>query len=386
MNPCARIAHMSDLDAATLGARVREARIRAGLHQDELASRVGFSGHSVIAKIETGARRVTALELSDIAAAIGVQMMEFFEEPTPAIVSHRMSGTPDATDSTIDSRLALLARDVELIDSLADGALGFDRAPAEQTPPTTVKEAEHLATLSRELLGLEPNAPLPHLAEAVGLVGLLAFSADVGKDLADAGTVLLRRGGVAFVNSHADVGRRRLALAHELGHYLCADDYTIDWRVDSYELKTAPIEALLDRFARTLLLPAQALMAAWAPRVEEHGPRRAAAWVAHHYRVDMATLARRLRELDLADHETAGIVRSHRTTRADILELDLYVPAEELAGTTVPRAYEKAVLRLVERERISRERALDLLQGTLNEDDLPIPRTGREDEIWKFVS
>ena len=198
--------------------------------------------------------------------------------------------------------------------------------------------------------------------------------------------MLLRRGGVAFVNSHADVGRRRLALAHELGHYLCADDYTIDWRVDSYELKTAPIEALLDRFARTLLLPAQALMEAWAPRVEEHGPRRAAAWVAHHYRVDMATLARRLRELDLADHETAGIVRSHRTTRADILELDLYVPAEEMAGTTVPRAYEKAVLRLVERERISRERALDLLQGTLNEDDLPIPRTGREDEIWKFVS
>lgn len=79
-------------------------------------------------------------------------------------------------------------------------------------------------------------------------------------------------------------------------------------------------------------------------------------------------------------------MRSHRTTRADILELDLYVPVEEMAGTTVPRTYEKAVLRLVEHERISRERALDLLLGTLNDDDLPAPRTRREDEIWKFVS
>ena len=377
---------MSDLDAHTLGARVREARMRAGLRQDELASRVGFSGHSVIAKIETGARKVSALELSDIAAAIGVQMIDFFEEPTPAIVSHRTSRTPDATDSTIDARLALLAQDVEFVDSLADGALGFDRAPEEQTPPTTVKEAEDLAARARELLGLTPNDPIPHLVETVGLVGLLAFSADVGKDLADAGTVLLRRGGVAFVNSHADVGRRRLALAHEFGHYLCADDYTVDWRVDAYEPKTAPVEALLDRFARTLLLPAEALTNAWVQRFEEHGPRRAAAWVAHHYRIDMATLARRLRELGLADHETAGIVRSHRTTRADILELDLYVPAEEMAGTTVPRTYEKAVLRLVGNELISRERALDLLLGTLNDDDLPFPRTRREDEIWKFVS
>jgi len=360
--------------------------MRAGLRQDELASRVGFSGHSVIANIETGARKVSALELSDIAAAIGVQMIDFFQEPTPAIVSHRMSRTPDATDSTIDARLALLAQDVEFVDSLASGALGFDRAPEEQTPPATVKEAESLATCARDLLGLTANDPIPRLVETVGLVGLLAFSADVGKDIADAGTVLLRRGGVAFINSHSDVGRRRLALAHEFGHYLCADDYAVDWRVDAYEPKTASVEALLDRFARALLLPAQALTTAWGPRLEEHGPRRAAAWFAHHYRVDMATLARRLRELDLADHDTAGIVRSHRTTRADILELDLYVPAAEMSGTTVPRAYEKAVLRLVGDERISRERAIDLLQGTLNEDELPAPRTRREDEIWKFVS
>lgn len=378
---------MSHLDASDLGARIREARVRADLSQEELASRVGFSGHSVIAKIETGTRKVSALELSDIAAAIGVQMIEFFEEPVPAIVSHRESRTPGATDSTVDARLALLAREVEFVESLAGGeSLGFDRAPDEATLPGNVKEAESLAAEARKTLGLDARQPVHHLAETVGKVGLVAFSADVGRDLADAGTVLLRRGAVSFVNSHADVGRRRLALAHELGHYLCADDYVIDWRVDSYETKTAPVEALLDRFARAFLLPEDALQEVWAPRVEEHGPRRAAAWVAHQYRIDMATLARRLREVGLADHETAGIVRSHRTTRSDIMELNLYVPAEEMAGTTVPRSYEKAVLRLVEHERISRERALDLLQGTLSDDDLPAPRNRRSDEIWTFVS
>ncbi len=360
--------------------------MRADLSQEELASRVGFSGHSVVAKIETGVRKVSALELSDIAAAIGIHMIEFFEEPAPAIVSHRESRTPGATDSTVDARLALLAREVEFVDSLDGGdGLGLERGPQEQSAPTTVKEAESLAATARALLGLDSLEPIPHLVEVVGRVGLIAFSADVGKDLADAGTVLLRSGAVAFVNSHSNVGRRRLALAHELGHYLCADDYVIDWRVDLYEPKTAPIEALLDRFARALLLPADALEEAWASRLEEHGPRRAAAWVAHHYRVDMATLARRLRETGLADHQTAGIVRSHRTTRSDIVELDLYVPAEEMAGTTVPRSYEKAVLLLLEHERISRERALDLLQGTLGDDDLPAPRTRRDGEIWKYV-
>jgi hypothetical protein len=100
----------------------------------------------------------------------------------------------------------------------------------------------------------------------------------------------------------------------------------------------------------------------------------------------MATLATRLKELGLADSELTASMRKYRTTQTDIVEMNLYVPLEELAGTTVPRTFARAVLRLVRDERISRERALDLLQGTFDETDLPHIRERRPDEIWNFVS
>lgn len=52
------------------GARVREARELAGLTQGELASRVNLD-RTAVNKIEGGIRKVTALELSDIATALG---------------------------------------------------------------------------------------------------------------------------------------------------------------------------------------------------------------------------------------------------------------------------------------------------------------------------
>jgi hypothetical protein len=100
----------------------------------------------------------------------------------------------------------------------------------------------------------------------------------------------------------------------------------------------------------------------------------------------MATLATRLRELGLADAEATANIRNHGTTKSDIVELNLLVPLEEMVGTTVPRSFALAVLRLVHGERISRDRALDLLQGTFAESDLPELRERRPEEIWGFVS
>jgi Zn-dependent peptidase ImmA (M78 family) len=74
--------------------------------------------------------------------------------------------------------------------------------------------------------------------------------------------VLLQTGGVTVVNGDLHVGRRRLALAHELGHYLIADPYTTDWRVASSDAEE--LEARLDRFARALLLPEPDVRQRWA--------------------------------------------------------------------------------------------------------------------------
>ena len=108
--------------------------------------------------------------------------------------------------------------------------------------------------------------------------------------------------------------------------------------------------------------------------------------VASEFRVDMATLATRLSELNLADSDTVSAVRRYRTTKADIIEMNLHVPLEELEQTSIPRNFARSVLRLVRDERISRDRALDLLQGTFDETELPPMRERRPDEIWAFVS
>ncbi|MFG1952709.1 helix-turn-helix domain-containing protein [Micromonospora sp. NPDC048830] len=380
---------MADIDARTLGERIRDARKRAGLSQEDLGRAAGLE-RTVVNKIEQGIRRITALELSDVAVAIGVRMSTFFEEPVPALVAHRSSQGLDTADSQIDALLAKFATEVEFVASLGVNELGLDAADvvarANITRPLTNTEAEALAAKARELMALSAEEPINRISDCVAKVGLLAFSRDIGTDTADAGTVLLPRGGLSLVNSGMKIGRRRLALAHELGHYLIADAYTIDWRVADHPDNAVPTEACLDRFARALLLPKTAVTRQWPEKVARSGEHGAATLLASEFQVDMATLATRLKELRLADSETVALVRRCRTTKADIVEMNLRVSPEEMEGTTVPRPFAGAVLRLVRDERISRERALDLLQGTFDEADLPQIRERRADEIWEFVS
>lgn len=373
------------VDSRELGIRIRNARERAGLKQGELGHQVGLD-RTAVNKLESGVRKVTALELSDIARALGVRMSSFFAEPMPALVSHRSSQGLDTSESRIDYLLANLATDVEFVASLIPDLTTADDGISPISIPTgrpdSMSDAEALAVKTRALLGLDDSEPANDLVARAADLGLLVFSADLGVDTADAGTILLHQGGVSLVNSHNKVGRRRLAAAHELGHYVIADEYTIDWRVGG---QAGDIESLLDRFARALLLPETGVRTRWTEWNEKHALRDLAVLLGSGFRVDMATLARRLQELGLIDSEQAATVRTVTTTQADIVEHGLAIPTD-LEGTSLPARFQKAVLRALREDRISRERALDLLQDTFSDSDLPEPRPAREDEIWKYVS
>ncbi|WP_026341896.1 helix-turn-helix domain-containing protein [Actinomadura atramentaria] len=366
------------VEAKEIGRRIADARGRAGFTQADLAQEIALD-RSALAKIETGDRRVTALELARIAQAVGARIEWFVEQAPEAIVSRRNRQEPGAPSPRIDQWAERVARAVEFTVGSSLGGV-----PAE-TMPTDRNEAERLAAKARRLLGAAQDGPLPDLAEHVAEIGLLAFSFDLGVDSADAATVLLRSGGIAIVNGASQVGRRRLALAHELGHYLVADEYTVDWRI-AEQTGAERRESLLDRFARALLLPADSLRRDWAKSADgpTGDPRAAAVRVASAYRVDMATLSRRLSELGIIDGTAAGRVRAVRTTRADIVEHGLVV-ADELAPPALPRAYERAVLRLYRQEDVSAARALDLLFDTWDEPSLPQLPQRPEHDIWQFV-
>ncbi len=371
---CSIIAHMAAGDDV-LGARIKEARRGVGLTQAECASGAGLE-RSALAKIETGARRVGAVELARLADALDMRVEWFFDDAPVAVVSRRNAAEPGSPSPEIDRLTERLAREVAFLQSL--GELPLPASPT-MAMPGTPEEAEEIAAEVRRCLGYGAGQPAVNLAGRVAEVGLLAFSAELGSDGADGGSILLERGGVAVVNGTRDSGRRRLTLAHELGHYVFADEYSTDWDVLSAASRT---ESLIDRFARAVLLPASVLAERWG---DADNTRTETVRIASEFRVDMSTLARRLEELHPAGPEEAAAVRTTRTRRADIVELELLV-ARELIPPDLPEAYVKAVLNVYRREEISAARALGLLLNTWEEDDLPILPTLPAEATWSFAT
>jgi Zn-dependent peptidase ImmA (M78 family)/transcriptional regulator with XRE-family HTH domain len=363
-----------------IGARVAEARLERGVTQAQLAAGVGMD-RTVLAKIESGSRRVAAVELVAIARELGRRVEWFVEEPPPALTSYRRAH-PGVAVQAIDTELDSLVRDAEFVVSRCPELVAGQPEPLPH--PATPAQAEELAATARRVLGLEPDQPAFELSKLAAAAGLLIYSVDLGEG-ADAGTVLLRRGGVALVNGHWRVGRRRLAAAHELGHYLVADEFSLDWRVAAAEAKG--MEARLDHFACAVLLPGGDLKARWRQwlSVPDETWRDAAVRAASHYGVDMATLARRLLDTGLVDAGQADDVRRVQTKQADIVEKNLVV-RDELASVALPRPYEQAVLRLYRREVVTAERALGLLRGTFDEDSLPTLPPAPEREMWEVTS
>ncbi|ROO50871.1 Zn-dependent peptidase ImmA (M78 family) [Micromonospora sp. Llam0] len=349
-----------------MGRRIAQARGSAGLTQEELAKAVGID-RSALAKIENGTRRVSALELARIANTVGERIEWFVIEAPPAVVSHRNLSAPGTASPLIDRILERAAWNTEFILS-HDDRLDLT-SPATQPKPHTLNDAEEAAALARRTLGFDTTEPAFNLSSRFSDAGLLPFALDLGPDAADAAVMHLRQGGVAVVNGHLQVGRRRLAAVHELGHYLFAEDYSVDWQIGERD-DDDMWEARVDRFARAFLLPSAGIQHHWNLLRPQHDLRTAAVKAASRFRVDMSTLARRLFELCLVSQGTAQQIRQFRTTRADIVELNLLVH-DELAAPHLARAYEEAVVRLYRQETISISRATDLLFGTWNEDDFP---------------
>jgi Zn-dependent peptidase ImmA (M78 family)/transcriptional regulator with XRE-family HTH domain len=372
------------IDAAALGQRIAEARQRAELTQQDLAAEVDLD-RSSLAKIETGRRRVTALELACIAEALDMRVEWFLDEAPAAIVSYRNTLDPGEPSPRIDAEIERRARAVEFLALHDQGFNEILRKLPAHRPPTAESAAERLAAEARKLMGVAQDDPLHDLAGKLAEIGVIAFVVDLGTETADAASTLLESGGaVAVINGDRKIGRRRLALAHELGHVLAADEYTVDWRVDTDADRD---ERAMDRFARALLLPRTELDRRWncSRDAEPSELHASAVRIASRFRVDMSTLARRLLDLDLIDGAQAARVRAVKTTRADIAEFNLLV-GEELTSGSLPREYVLPVLRLFRAEVISEVRALDLMFDAWTAQDLPQLPQSSESELWEFTS
>jgi len=363
LSGCANFAHvvarpLSKWDE--VGRRIADARSTAKLTQAELARAVGID-RTAIAKAEGGKRGLNALELAQVAVALRRPIEWFLSESPPSVISRRADrhDVHDAMDSSVDS----FARDVELLVEI-DALHSVPSPPA--AVPETLDAAEALAADVRKRLEC-PEGPILNLAAMTERLGLYVTSEELGPDTADGAYVALEAAGATVINGSQDAGRRRFTLSHELGHHIVADEYSTDWHLESSHDDR---ERLMNAFAVHLLMPRQSVLRDWSSLSGDDEPRTAAIQLAVMYRVSWSAACAHLRNIDAIDGAGAAALIAAPPTRADLLELGLFV-VEELAPPTVSPEFAKAVLRAYRGGKLASTRVVELLRGTVSREELP---------------
>jgi len=346
-----------------LGARIATARERCNFSQAQLAELVSVN-RSAISKIESGNRRVGAVELQRFAGALGRPLEWFLESETPPVISRRETPV-QAGESNIDVLMDRLARDLDLLLKL--GALQTVEPPELSFPVEDFKAAERAAQETRRLLGRseEPLLDLPRLAEQLGLFSVAESG---GADHPDGCYRAVGAAGVAWINGSFPPGRRRFTLAHELGHHVLADAYSLDWGSSDEEP-----EKLVNAFAIHLLMPRGGVTKRWRI-LEQHNEdvRSRAIIAAAAYGVSWSAACSQLRRLRLVSAPDEEHLRTCPPREGDYAELEVAYPVELAPPYLSPR-FTAATVRAFRTNRISQSRATKLLRGTLSPRELPEP-------------
>ncbi len=345
-----------------IGTRVAQAREARGLTQAQLSSSVGLD-RTAIAKIERGRRSISSLELGQISNVLSLPLEWFITEPPQSVVSRRSDQLDTSPSTSLDLELERVSRDVELL--LEIGGL-----PKEDSrDPSSIRshsQAEDLATSVRTELG--ESAAIPNLQLTAERLGLYAFSFEMPAGTSDGAYVLLEGAGVAIINGSMPAGRRRFTLAHEIGHHVLSDAYSVDHSL--FDDISGAHERLLNAFAIFLLMPRNVTVKLWGDAEGHVDPRGATISLAAYFGVSWTAACAHLLNLGLIDEDRRTILLSQPPTRADYIERAL-VFQEELIPPSLPPRYSAAVIGSYRRNKITSTRALELLHHTLTEDELP---------------
>lgn len=354
-----------------VGERVRQARVAHRLSQADLAAGLGLD-RSALARIESGQRQVSALELYRLSELLAVPIGHFVSRPPAAVVSRRQDLTDDADLITrarfrMDSALEAHARDAEWLVSHGFLAASDLAAGAREAFGGTGDPGPDPAAAARALraglgLGL---LPIPSLADACGRAGLHVL---VVAGLEAGASLLLDAGlGVAVVGGDDQPGRRRLTAAHELGHFVLQDEYTTDIGVAASRDER---EQVVDAFASELLLPRESVVVAWETAAGLPARRRLVR-IAGEYRVSWSVAVRAARDAGLIDGTQTVELRSRTPHHGEFLEVVGRVPAPDLTSGETSAVWRQAVLAAWRAGAIVASRAVELLHDVITEAELP---------------
>ncbi len=365
---CVIIAHM---DTVSLGRRVAQAREDAGMTQDGLGRAVELD-RSAISRLEKGERKLSVPELVQIATALGRPLSYFVADPVPAVVSRRSDRVhAHATTRQLDVELEQFSSDIRWL-------LEREFLPARERKiyhiPQDHAGAESSAASVRSQVSLG-SGPIGDLGQACEDLGMYTFAASLGEGGADGGCVEVAHEpgivGVAVLNGDVPAGRRRMTLAHELGHWIFGDAYDSEASIDS--------ERMINSFAIHFLAPRAGVTKVWNER-QSWAPRDRALAVGALFRLSWSAAIGQLRNLDLIDQRQHRSLTEHEPSYGDYLRLGL-TWLEEFSSPYLSPSFTAAILNAYAAGHLTSARSLELLRGTLTAKDLPTRVVGSIEDL-----
>lgn len=350
------------MDKVALGQRLSEARDLAGMTQESVARAVGLD-RTAIVLLEKGERNLKVPELVEIAQVLGRPLSYFVEPPVPAAVSRR-SAPHAAHDSTraLDVEIDQFAADVRGLMKLGL-VTPVNRGDAARVPRTH-DEAENTAASVRKHVGLA-SEPIQDLGRTCESFGLYTFAASFGESGPDGGCVGVEAdegaAGIAVINGDAGSGRRRMTLAHELGHWLFGDAYDTQ--------ATLERERMINSFAIHFLAPRAGVAKVWSEHSDRSLRDRALA-VGVAYRLSWSAAIGQLRNVGLISYEERDRLSTNEPRWGDYLRLGL-TWKDELEAPYLSPGFIAACLEGYTSHKLTEARVLELLRGILRADDLP---------------
>ena len=329
----------------------------------------------MIVKIESGSRRIDAMELIRLSSALQVPV-DFLLRSTPLVLSRRAGIVAEDADTEVARESGRL--DLALVSWLHDVQQIVELGVLQPGPIVRAKAAvdseaaaRDLALWIREQLGLGSGAidSLVDLCERAGQYVLVTDVPGEGASMVDDDVAVA----VAVVSLQGDPGRRRATAAHELGHLVIGDEYSSDLGIHA---SRADREALLDAFAAELLLPSRVL-------THERGPsaaitRERLIGLAARYRTSWSLAIRQAAQAGVLSAEARRDWGRSSPTRSEFMEAVGWAPQPDLEAIRVPPRYAHAVMEAWRMGALTATRAVELMHGQITAADLP---AGTEAEV-----
>ncbi len=352
------------MDQKELGSRIKTARELCDRSQTDLGEAIGLSRFA-IADIEKGRRKIAVADLLGIAEALQRPLSYFVAPAVPSVVSRRRdSKHSHGSTALLDDELGSFASDLAwLLHTRV--VRGKKRSRMHLRVPTSHHDAEQKAQQVREQGGLSASEPVVDLAALAERFGMVTYAVDLGADGPDGAVVEVGESenqlGAAVVNGGVPSGRRRMTLAHELGHWLTGDAY--DRRA------SGDTEQMLNSFAIHLLAPRAGVAAVWNANAKVNARDRAIR-VAATFRVSWSAALGQLRNVGIIDWDDFRRLEEPTPSKGEFARLGHALPGEGRCPSLSP-GLTAGILTAYARRDLTQERTLELLRGTLGEEDLP---------------